>query len=216
MAARRMTGISLGYKAYVADGSGGWGWPVGIPFFTPSGALSTAIDELSGDRRRFRPKTRTSWNGSQRPNFLAQHRRGLDIPRRIGGVHSHSRTWSMATTASRQVVSRGCLDTAPAAFPPGTRVWFISYGSKIVNIRGPVPPTDDRTRASTSSPTRPRRIYLRLVSGFDGGGHHAGAARRSYCPTDVRFNGQSYPASITGELDLCHGASEPAAGRGVT
>jgi len=40
-----------------------------------------------------------------------------------------------------QVLARVCLDTAPTAFPAGTQVCFTSYGSEIVNIRGPVPPT---------------------------------------------------------------------------
>ena len=40
-----------------------------------------------------------------------------------------------------QVVARGCLDTVPTAFLAGTRVWFVSHGSQIVNIRGPAPPT---------------------------------------------------------------------------
>ncbi|MDO8944749.1 MAG: phage tail protein, partial [Desulfobacterales bacterium] len=44
LASRGATGISLGYRAFVADGAGGWAPPVDIPYFTPSGVLSSAID----------------------------------------------------------------------------------------------------------------------------------------------------------------------------
>ena len=102
-----------------------------------------------------------------------------------------------------QVVARGCLDTAPTAFPAGTRVWFLSYGSQIVNIRGPVPPTvnvynDIRFQSYnnqseftfTSCPTS--QVVATTPA----------RSEKVYCPTDVHFNGESYPASITGDLTV--------------
>jgi hypothetical protein len=38
------------------------------------------------------------------------------------------------------ILAHGCLDTAPTAFPAGVRVWFVSYGNGVVNMRGPVDP----------------------------------------------------------------------------
>ena len=95
------------------------------------------------------------------------------------------------------VIARGCLDTAPSAFPSGTRVWFISYASKVLNV------VDDESTeitfqpynnsdaqsietcpSETVSPTTPAR------------------SDRVYCPTAVTFNGVSYPSTITGELTV--------------
>ena len=82
-------------------------------------------------------------------------------------------------------------------------MWFLSYGSQNVNIRGPVPPTvnvynDIRFQSYnnqseftfTSCPTS--QVVATTPA----------RAAKVYCPTDVRFNGESYPASITGELTV--------------
>ena len=102
-----------------------------------------------------------------------------------------------------QVIARGCLDTAPTAFPAGTRVWFISYGSQIVNIRGPVPPTinvynDIRFQSYNNQSEFP---FASCPTSQVVATTPARSAK-VYCPTDVRFNGESYPASITGELTV--------------
>ena len=102
-----------------------------------------------------------------------------------------------------QTVARGCLDTAPTAFPAGTRVWFISYGSQIVNIRGPVPPTVNIFNDLRLQPYNNQSEYS--FSSCPTSQVVATTPARSakvYCPTDVRFNGESYPASITGELTV--------------
>jgi hypothetical protein len=102
-----------------------------------------------------------------------------------------------------QIVARGCLDTAPTAFPAGTRVWFMSYGSEIVNIRGPVPPVTDvyndiRFQAynNQSEYTFESCPTSQVVATTPA------RSAKVYCPTDVRFNGESYPASISGELTV--------------
>ena len=102
-----------------------------------------------------------------------------------------------------QTVARGCLDTAPTAFPAGTRVWFISYGSKIVNIRGPVPPSETIANDIRFQPYNNQSEY-QFASCLDSPVTSTTPARseKVYCPTDVRFNGQSYPASITGALTV--------------
>lgn len=82
-------------------------------------------------------------------------------------------------------------------------MWFISYGSQIVNIRGPVPPmvnvyNDIRFQAYnnqsefpfTSCPTSQVVATTPARSAKD------------FCPTDVRFDGENFPASITGKLTV--------------
>jgi hypothetical protein len=82
-----------------------------------------------------------------------------------------------------QVVARGCLDTAPTAFPAGTRVWFISYGSRIVNIRGPVPPTETVNNSLRFQPYNNQSEHL-FASCLDSlvVGHHAGPIREGLLP----------------------------------
>jgi hypothetical protein len=102
-----------------------------------------------------------------------------------------------------QVVARGCLDTAPTAFPAGTRVWFISCGSQVVNIRGPVPPTIYVGNDIRLQPYNNQSEYnfascptSQVVATTPA------RSAKVYCPTGVRFNGESYPATITGELTV--------------
>ncbi len=203
MAARGVTGISLGYKAYVADGSGGWGPPVGIPFFTPSGALGTAIDELTGEIIVASGLDADLVETVSAPDFSL----GVNVAWLThDGLEEFIAFQSVVQGESGitlQTVARGCLDTAPTAFPAGTRVWFISYGSKIVNIRGPVPPTETINNSLRFQPYNNQSAYL-FASCLDSMVAATTPARseKVYCPTDVRFNGQPYPVTITGALTV--------------
>ncbi len=108
-----------------------------------------------------------------------------------------------AGTLTLQTLARGCLDTAPTAFPAGTRVWFISYGSEVLNIRGPCPPIVTINNWLRFQPYNNKGEYP-FASCQDSLVVATTPARseKVYCPTDLRFNGQSYPASISGELTV--------------
>jgi hypothetical protein len=203
LAAAGVTGVSLGYRAYVSDGAGGWAPPVDVPFFTPSGVLSTAIDELTSEIVVASGLDTDLVESVSAPDFSL----GVNVAWIVhDGVEEFIAFQNVVQGESDiklQVIARGCLDSAPTAFPAGTRVWFISYGSQIVNLRGPVPPTinvynDIRIQAYnnqsefpfTSCPT------TQVVATTPA------RSAKVYCPTDVRFNGESYPASITGELTV--------------
>jgi hypothetical protein len=174
-----------------------------VPFFTPSGVLSTAIDELTSEIVVASGLDTDLVESVSAPDFYL----GVNVAWIVhDGVEEFVPFQNVVQGESGitlQVVARGCLDTAPTAFPAGTRVWFISYGSQIVNIRGPVPPTinvynDIRFQAFnnqsefpfTSCPTS--QVVATTPA----------RSAKIYCPTDVRFNGESYPASITGELTV--------------
>ncbi len=203
MAARGVTGISLGYKAYVADGYGGWSPPVDVRFFTPSGALSTAIDELTSEIVVASGLDADLVESVSAPDFSL----GVNVAWLAhDGLEEFIAFQNVVQGESGitlQTVARGCLDTAPTAFPAGTRVWFISYGSRIVNIRGPVPPTETVNNNLRFQPYNNQSEYL-FASCLDSPVVATTPARSAkvYCPTDVRFNGQSYPASITGALTV--------------
>ncbi len=203
MAARGATGISLGYKAYVADGHGGWSPPANVHYFTPSGALSAAIDELSGEIVVASGLDTDLVESVSAQDFSL----GVNVAWLThGGLEEFIAFQNVVQGESGitlQTVARGCLDTAPTAFPAGTRVWFISYGSRIVNIRGPVPPTETVNNNLRFQPYNNQSEYL-FASCVDSQMVATSPARSAkvYCPTDVRFNGQSYPASITGALTV--------------
>ncbi|HSA29952.1 MAG TPA: phage tail protein, partial [Phycisphaerae bacterium] len=203
LAARGATGISLGYRAHVADGAGGWAPSIDVPFFTPSGVLSVAIDELASeivvasglDTDRvasvgapdFALGVNVAWlSHDGLEEFIAFQ----NVVQDGGGI-------------SLQVVARGCLDTAPTAFPAGTRVWFISYGSQVVNIRGPVPPTVNVSNNVRLQPYNNQSEYnFASCTTSQAVATTPARSAKVYCPTDVRFNGESYPATITGELTV--------------
>ncbi len=203
LAARGATGISLGYRAYVSDGAGGWAPPVDIPIFTPSGALSSAIDELTDEIVVSSGLDTDLVESVSAPDFSL----GVNVAWISDGVMEEFIAFQdvvpVTEGISLQIVARGCLDTAPTAFPAGTRVWFISYGSQIVNVRGPVPPTETVYNDIRFQAYNNQSEYS-FGSCLDSQVAATTPARseKVYCPTDVRFNGESYPASITGELTV--------------
>ncbi|MBU1693165.1 MAG: hypothetical protein KKC51_04300, partial [Verrucomicrobia bacterium] len=203
LAVRGATGISLGYKAYVSDGAGGWAPPVDIPFFTPSGALNAAIDELTSEIVVASGLDTDLVESVSAPDFSL----GVNVAWISDGTVEEFIAFQNVVEGegniSLQVIARGCLDTAPTAFPAGTRVWFISYGSQIVNIRGPVPPTVTVFNDLRYQPYNNQSEYP-FASCLNSQVAATTPARSEnvYCPTDVQFNGESYPGSITGELTV--------------
>jgi len=203
MAARGAVGLSLGYNVYVDDGAGGWAPPVDVPYFTPSGSLASAIDELTNEivvssgLDSDRVETVSGPDFSQGLNVAWLEHDGVEEFIAFQTVvHGEG-------DITLQTLARGCLDTAPTAFPAGTRAWFISYGSEVVNIRGPVSPTvtvnnDLRFQPYNNAGEWPFSSCLdSLVVATT-----PARSEKIYCPTDVQFNGQSYPVSITGELTV--------------
>ncbi|HPD72838.1 MAG TPA: phage tail protein [Candidatus Krumholzibacteria bacterium] len=203
LAARGATGISLGYRAHVADGAGGWAPPIDVPFFTPSGVLSTAIDELTSEIGVTSGLDTDRVASVSGPDFAL----GVNVAwLSHDGLEEFIAFKTVAQVEggiALQTVARGCLDTAPTAFPAGTRVWFISYGSQVVNIRGPVPPTVNVFNDIRLQPYNNQSEYnfascptTQVVATTPA------RAEKVYCPNDLRFNGESYPPSITGELSV--------------
>lgn len=191
MAAQGQDSVMLGYNVIV-DGE-----PSRVGYFMPSGTLNAAITETSA--------TVVVTHGPDTANLASingpDYSHGINLAWIEGGGLEEFVAFQVVdqdeSTVTLSVLARGCLDTAPTAFAADTRIWFISYGAAVVNIiasisnaltfqpynnHGPLPleDCDDSTVVSTL----PRRF------------------EKVYCPTDARFNGDSYPSSIIGELTV--------------
>lgn len=199
MAARGTPGISKGFVPLV----GGEGER--FPFFTPSGTIVTAaVNELSTTVTIAMGPDCDLVADVNDPDYAA----GANLAWIYGGTDPGSSTTLEEWIAFRtinvvgdnltlQILARGCLDTAPTSFAIGKRLWFASYGNAVINVNGAgstqitfqpynnLGPLDiGDCEISTVTAISPRR------------------ANRVYCPTDVKFNAQSYPSSISGELTV--------------
>lgn len=197
MASRGSPGVTKGFRPLIGSGGNR------IQLFTPSGTLSGALDEsdttivldmgpdadrvVSVNSYDYAAGVNVAWiEGGTGPDqtdleeFVAFQTRGI-----VSGV------------MTLQVLARGCLDTAPTSFAGDIRVWIMSYGSTIVNAAG---------TGGTTITFRPYNTNgeLPLIDCEDTIVTALSTPRRDlvYCPTDVKFNAQSYPSSITGELTV--------------
>ena len=197
VAARGTPGVTKGYRPLISGGG------EKVQIFTPSGTLTGAITESS-----------TTIEFAMGPDCdlvedvnAYDYGVGLNVAL-IGGGTDPDQTsleeWIAFQTIdvvgdnmTLEVLARGVLDTAPSSFASGLRVWIVSYGSAIVNGAGtgattitfqpynnvgvlPLIDCDDTVLGALPDP-RPNRVY---------------------CPTDLKFNAQSYPTSIIGELTV--------------
>ncbi len=201
MAARGTPGISLGYKVWVHTGASGWFPPIEVAFFTPSGTLQSAIDELTDEIVVVSGPDSERVESVGTPDFA----RGANVAwlRHTSGLEEFIAFQDVvhgSGTLTLQVLARGCLDTAPTAFPAGTRVWLISYGSDVVNVPAPAvsPPNTLRFQPYNNQDEYP------FGSCIDSPLEATPTPRsdKVYCPTDVQFNGESCPAAISGELTV--------------
>lgn len=192
-ASRGLVTLTYGYYAHV-DGEAST-----VPFFTPSGELTSSIDELSGSMViDFGPDTNwvASVNG---PDYAA----GRNLLLISDGTNQE---WIAFLTVAHDdgdeettltVLARGCLDTTPVAFAAGTRVWYLSYGSYMVNI-------DEG--ASNAIIFQPYNNLGPLAIGSCDTTNVVSTSPRRFekpnCPTLVKFNGVSYPVEIIGELTV--------------
>jgi hypothetical protein len=207
MAARGAPGISTGYRVYPKEAGGsGWNPATDVPFFTPVGTLDGAIDETTTSIDVTLGPDIENIETIGDPDFAAGNN-VLWIQDGDGTGPEEFIAFKTVTPASGKIVltnlARGVLDTCPTAFASGRRVWFVSYGAQGVLADAPqvAPTATFRLQAYNNqseysfalSPERSLAIYSA-----------PGRADRPYCPTDLRFNGASYPASISGELTVSY------------
>jgi hypothetical protein len=95
-------------------------------------------------------------------------------------------------------LARGCIDTVPVVHPAGATVWFVSNGSGILGIGDYPAATSIRFQAFNNR----SEIPLGSAPIDSVSASNPDRALRVYAPTAVKLNGQSYPASITGELTV--------------
>lgn len=198
MAARGEPGISKGFSALV-DATGDE-----LPFFTPSGLVDTAIDELS---TTIEIAVGPDWNlveDVNEPDYAV----GANVAWIYGGTDPGGSTileefiafrtinvaWGIMTL---QILARGCLDTAPTSFATAKRVWIMSYGNAVINV------ADSGITDITFQPYN-NRGALPLGSCIDSSVTAITPRRadRVYCPTDLLINGEPYPSWISQELTV--------------
>jgi hypothetical protein len=194
MAARSASGVTKGYNAIV-DSS-----PTRVALMTPTGTLQSAITEVTTSFVVDMGPDSEFLESLNEPDFNA----GLNVLwlETAGGVQEFMAFQTVSINEETQEITvsglaRGCLDTAPTAFPGSARVWFLSSGNGIVNI------ADSGVTTVTFQPFN-NHGTLDLGDCDDSTVAPITPGRRSrvYCPTDAKFNGASYPTSISGELTV--------------
>lgn len=199
VASRADVGISKGFNAIVDEEATPFNW------FTPSGLLDGAITEstttIVADLRTDGELIKSQNDA----NFDA----GYNVAILTGGTDPRQSNLEefvafktvvvdeAAGTITLSDLARGCLDTAPTSFGDETRIWFLSFASGVVNVDG---------SGVTSIKFQP----FNNTGGYDldlcpvESVTALSTARRQlvYCPTDVQFNSESYPVTISGELTV--------------
>jgi len=191
-AARGTAGLSKGFNAVIEETATRFAW------FTPSGTLESEITESSTSIVVDAESDALRIASVNDPD----HDAGANIAWLVddSGLEEFIAFKTVAIVGNEitlSVLARGCLDTAPTAFSADTRIWFLSYGNGVVNINGSGMTEitfqpfnnlggydiDECPSEQVTAISPPRRD-------------------RVYCPTDVKFNGMSYPSSISGELTV--------------
>lgn len=165
----------------------------------------SARRSMNSRARPWSPPARTPIGSrvGRRTQFRARRKRRMAIPGRLGRVHRASdgrpnRGRHRATNISSR------LPNHRADGPPRWRPRVVHLLRRPgLAIRGPVPPTinvynDIRFQAVNNQSEFPFTSCpaSQVVATTPA------RSEKVYCPTDVRFNGASYPASITGELTV--------------
>lgn len=193
-AARATSGVTKGFNAIIDSVT------TRIPFFTPSGTLKAAIDETTTSFVVDMGPDSDLIVSTNDPDYSA----GFNVAWLVaaGGLEEFIAFQTVSIDEVNReitltVLARGCLDTAPTEFGADVRIWFMSYGNTVLNVDG---------SGGTS---------IKFQSYNNAGAYPIGSCpsetvtaisparqARVYCPTDVRFNGSSYPANISGELTV--------------
>jgi hypothetical protein len=209
LAARGDPGVSTGYNVHHAVYKGtGYHPPVRVDNFTPSGTLESAIDETSTELHVLLGPDIDEVESISAGEFAA----GVNvcwIERGPGTEADEFIAFKTVTTDTGKIVlsdlSRGCLDTAPRQFQAGDRVWFMSHGYGSIVVDAPtLPPWGGHVMKfqafnnSSEFPFGSAPIVGEEVP------HEPKRNEMPLCPTDLKFNGVSYPTVITGEMTVSY------------
>jgi hypothetical protein len=205
MAARGLDGTSSGFNCYpLAYPGPGWEPETVYYFFTPTGVLESGIDETSTELHVTLGPDMDRIDSVGQADF-AKGTNVVWIENGTDGENDEFIAFKTVALGSGKLIlsdlARGCLDTKPRAFISGRRVWFVSYGADALNCDAPAvsPPMQivfqpfNAQGAAAFSPLIQRSLEIY---------NSPARSDRVYCPTDLRFNGLSYPDDITGELTV--------------
>ena len=190
--AARGSGITKGYRVFA--NVGGWQPAVEFRALTPMGTLTNALTELSTSIQIDDGIDTSLLDSISDEEFAA----GVNVLL----VDNEFIAFKTVTPGSGAFVlsnlARGCIDSVPEAHPAGATVWFVSNGSGIVGIGDYPVSTSIRFQAFNNR----SEIPLGSAPIDSVSASNPDRALRVYAPTAVKFNGDSYPASITGALTV--------------
>jgi len=146
--------IILGYDAYLLKPDGiTWYDPVRVHALTPDGVLHADVDELSDEIVVAAGVDLDGLASVSEPEFASGENLLWMVTE--DGLEEFVAFQNVSGTSVRtlSVLARGCLDTAPTAFPAGTRVWFVSHGPRPRDPEHPRPgAARDHTREHDPMP----------------------------------------------------------------
>lgn len=179
-AAAKPPGLAVHYELRTRVGSAPYG-DAGTGEWSPTAVLASGIGPAT--------TTLTLSGGSLLDVIPA------GVPAILGG--EIVRVVAVDASAGTMTVQRGCIDTVPASWPAGTRLWiWHGYGaydpaeyapSEVVQSKIITVTTADRL-AESAAPSDSLTM--------------TGRQARPYPPGRLRINGAAWPSTITGELTI--------------
>jgi hypothetical protein len=196
VAAAHGGGVTMGFRTYVEMLDHTYGESDDQPVFTPSGLLSASIIETDDEIEILDgPDTdviqactdadcgagrNLLWlSGPNGEEFIAFR----DLVRNSGSIRLMD-------------CIRGCIDTKAVQHAAGARVWFLSYGSSLVNLNAGV------TGVKFQAYNQRDEIALASAPEVDVTSTSPNRALRPYAPTAVKWNSYVFPPTFTGALTL--------------
>lgn len=175
------TALSQGYAMQVRVGSSEWTEADDGGDFCPSGLLVAALGPAD---------TAFTLTSGSDLDFVTPGGAAL-IGDEIVRVDSFDHTTLSGT------LGRGCVDTVPASHPAGTRLWFVE-DARALEPAAYSPGTTVQARLLTQTSQGQLDPALAATDSLT----LLGRQGRPYPPGQLRINGESYPANVTGDVVL--------------
>jgi hypothetical protein len=208
MAARGLGGMSSGFNCYpLAYPGPGWEPLTAFAFFTPTGVLESGINQQSTELHVTTGPDMDRIASAAFPDF-AKGTNVVWIENGTGGDNDEFIAFQTVAQGSGKLIlsdlARGCLDTQPRAFVAGRRVWFVSYGAGGLNCEAPAvsPAMQIIYQPYNTQGAAPFSTFIQRALEIYGSAANPARSDLVYCPTDLKFNGVSYPDDIDGEMTV--------------
>lgn len=205
VAMRGSPGITGGFNLYTDVPGASWSWPQKLHQSTPTAVLASGLSRTDTEIviQDGKDLDRVHTIGS------AEFGAGQNIAVLGAGELSVMEEWIAFQTVTDNHdgtftlsgLARGCLDTIPGAWDPGSRIWIVSHGFGLVDIAGPVYPALGRNGKLRVQPFNNNGVRdfslcqdsLARIDAVD-------RALLANLPTRIQINGAAFPSSVSGDL----------------